>query len=163
MTFFRVLVTGSRSWKDTDAMFTALDALAQSAARTGFAGMTVVHGAAKGADTTAGLWVVDRKRRGWRVGAEPHPVRGADWRRHGNLAGHRRNARMVELGADVCLAFINPCEKEKCRRPRPHGTHGAEHCADLAEAEGIHTERIMPRSAAPTEDSRYSDNPPEEA
>lgn len=144
MTHMRVLVTGSRSWGDIDAVHTALDALAQSAAQSGYSGLTVVHGGAKGADTTAGLWVVDRKRRGWRVTAEPHPVSGADWREHGNLAGHRRNARMVDLGADVCLAFINPCEREKCRRPRPHGTHGTVQCAELAEAEGIRTERFVP-------------------
>lgn len=142
MTHLRVLVTGSRSWRDIEAVHTALDALARSAARSGFAGLTVVHGGAKGADRTAALWVTSRQREGWPVAAEPHPVSGAEWREQGNAAGMRRNARMVDLGADCCLAFINPCEKEKCRRPRPHGTHGTVQCADLAEAEGIRTERV---------------------
>lgn len=148
MTHMRVLVTGSRSWKDTEAIHTALDALARSAAQSGYGGLTVVHGGAKGADTTAALWVAERRRQGWReIAAEAHPVSGAEWREQGNAAGLRRNARMVDLGADCCLAFINPCEKEKCRRPRPHGTHGTEQCVELAEAEGIRVVRITPRPA----------------
>jgi hypothetical protein len=53
---------------------------------------------------------------------EPHP---ADWKRHGRAAGPIRNAEMVALGADVCLALpigLSP------------GTRG---CIDLAEAAGI--------------------------
>jgi hypothetical protein len=146
---FRVLVTGSRSWKDTEAVHTALDAMAHAAARSGYDGLTVVHGGAKGADTSAALWVTDGKRRGWPVAAEPHPVSGADWKQYGNGAGMRRNREMVRLGADACLAFINPCEVDRCRRARPHGTHGATDCADLAEASDIHTVRITPRTDSP--------------
>ncbi len=163
MTHMRVLVTGSRSWKDTEAIHQALDAVADGARQGGYSGVTVVHGGAKGADTTAALWVSLRRRQGWPVEGEPHPVAGREWREHGNLAGHRRNQRMVELGADVCLAFINPCESPKCRRPRPHGTHGTEHCADLAEAEGIRVVRITPRPLHLTESGEYADNPPEVA
>ena len=142
----RVLVTGSRSWKDTDAVHTALDALAQSAAQVGYDGIAIVHGGAKGADTSAGLWASDRKRRGWPVTAEVHP---AGWRQYGPAAGMRRNREMVQLGADACLAFLNICESDRCRRPRPHHTHGASGCADLAEAADIHTVRITPRPDSP--------------
>ncbi len=147
MTHMRILITGSRSWTDTTAVHTALDELARAARQAGYDGVTVVHGGAMGADQSAALWVAGRQRRGWPVTAEAHPVRGEDWRRHGVQAGHRRNAVMVELGADVCLAFVNPCERERCMRPKPHGTHGTTQCADLAEAEGIRTVRIVPRPA----------------
>jgi YspA, cpYpsA-related SLOG family len=69
---------------------------------------------------------------------EPHP---ADWDQYGKSAGPRRNAEMVDLGADVCLAFIGPCTKGECHTPGPHGSHGATHCADLAEKAGIPVER----------------------
>lgn len=163
MTHMRVLITGSRSWRDTEAVHTALDALARSAAQSGYSGLTVVHGGAKGADRTAALWVTSRQREGWPVEGESHPVSGREWREHGNLAGHRRNARMVEAGADVCLAFVNPCESERCRRPRPHGTHGTVQCAELAEAEGIRLVRITPRAGGLTGSGEYADSPPEVA
>ena len=44
---------------------------------------------------------------------------------------------MVTLGAGLCLAWIMPCVKPYCRRPDPHGSHGATHCADLAGKAGI--------------------------
>ncbi|MEO3922676.1 DUF2493 domain-containing protein [Micromonosporaceae bacterium B7E4] len=145
MTHFRVIVTGSRSWKDFDAVTTALDEMARAARQAGYSGVTVVHGGAKGADTSAGLWASDRARCGWPVVAEVYAVAGEDWRRHGQRAGHLRNQRMVELGADVCLAFQNPCESEKCRRPRPHGTHGTADCIERCEAEGIRVVSFGPR------------------
>lgn len=59
--------------------------------------MTVVHGAAEGADTLAGQVAHGY---GWTV--ERHPV---DWKQHRRAGGPRRNAEMVAAGADLCLVF----------------------------------------------------------
>lgn len=84
---------------------------------------------------------------------EPHP---AKWHEHGDdcptwcrpkrvcvLAGPRRDRFMVGLGANVCLAFIAPCISRKCRRKDLHGSHGATGTADMAQAAGIDTRRIL--------------------
>lgn len=54
----------------------------------------------------------------------------ANWHIEGRPAGLLRNARMVALGADVCLAYIH------------NRSRGATHCADLAEKAGIPTWRF---------------------
>lgn len=119
---FRVLVTGSRSWSDEQ---TIRDALAAIISRHGPESVTVVHGACpKGADALA-----DRIVTSWGGGltVERHP---ADWNgpaRRG--AGFARNAEMVRLGADICIAFILD------------GSRGATHAADLAEKAGIPVRR----------------------
>lgn len=84
--------------------------------------MVVVHGhCPTGADAIADVWCLRKD-----VRLERHP---ADWKRWGKAAGPKRNEEMVELGADVCLAFI----KNKSK--------GATHCSDLAEAADITTVR----------------------
>jgi hypothetical protein len=139
---FRVLVTGSRTWTDREAVHTVLDAMARSAAESGFGGLVVVHGKAGGLDSLADEWAVDRQGRGWRVAPERHP---ADWKKRGrSRAGFIRNAQMVRRGADVCFAFINPCTEEKCKESEPHGTHGATNCVELAERAGIDVVPIWP-------------------
>jgi hypothetical protein len=115
----RILVTGSRTWDDGYAIITALLDCQPPDSR---AIPVVIHGNAEGADRLAD----DLARElGW--GVEPHP---ADWKRYGKSAGPRRNAEMVALGADVCLAFIKG------------GSRGAANCADLAEKAGIKTLRF---------------------
>jgi hypothetical protein len=117
MTSFRALVTGSRTWSDRQAI---LNALREHASQPG---LVVVHGACpKGADALA-----DELAREYGVQVERHP---ADWGAHGRAAGFVRNAKMVGLGADVCLAFIH------------NGSKGATMTADLAEKAGIPTWRF---------------------
>jgi hypothetical protein len=156
---YRVLVTSSRSWTaktrtaDGLTLDDVLDAVAADAARGGYVGLRVVHGACypradeagrrpdESGDWLAELWVRDRQWRGWPVMAERHP---AAWKKYLKTAGFRRNADMVALGANRCVALIDACQKHPCEEPQPCGTHGATHCADLAEQAGIPTERCYP-------------------
>jgi hypothetical protein len=123
---YRVLVTGSRGWHDETAVHHALQTL-----RGKHGPLTIVHGACpSGADYMAQTFAVGKPD----VTVERHP---ADWKRRGPKAGPERNAHMVQLGADACLAFIGPCTSPRCSRPGRHDSHGATGCADLAEAHGI--------------------------
>ena len=63
-------------------------------------GVVLVHGACpRGADAIAAAYAA--RTPGYQI--EAHP---ADWHRYGRAAGHRRNAEMITLGADGCVAFI---------------------------------------------------------
>lgn len=115
----RVLVTGSRTWRQASVIFDALDS-----AYTG--AMIVVHGACpNGADVIADMWTRMRHRQGWNVAVERHP---ADWDTHGKKAGILRNGEMVAADIDLCLAFIRD------------NSPGASHCARIAEEAGITTQ-----------------------
>jgi YspA, cpYpsA-related SLOG family len=144
---FRVLVTGSRDWGNSIMIRAELDAVCDAVLERPGGSLVpciLVHGACpSGADAMVSAWCRDRAHAlPWYLREEPHP---ADWRPDGVLdkaAGFRRNAHMVSLGASVMLAFIMPCADLKCRRPGAHGSHGASHCAQLAEASGILTRRF---------------------
>jgi hypothetical protein len=120
---YRVLITGSRDWTDHDVVRDAL-----TTAIYQHIPAVIVHGACpSGADAMASWWV--RRYQFLGVTEEQHP---AQWRAGGRLdrgAGFRRNAEMVALGADVCLAFIRT------------GSRGASHTARLAEEAGIPVRR----------------------
>lgn len=115
----RILVTGSRNWTDADAVYRALFE-ARMRARIGEP-VVIVHGhCPTGADRFADQWAtqcVDPD-----VTVERHP---ADWAGRGKAAGPARNQRMVDAGADVCLAFPLP------------GSRGTWHCVQAAERAGI--------------------------
>lgn len=122
---YRILVTGSREFDDYKTVCCALgDAMRHLMATTRpFPRMVVVHGAARGADTLA-----EQAARAFGMDVEPHP---ADWG-YGRNAGFIRNAEMVSLGADLCLAFYK----------QGAGNKGTDHCAKLAEKAGIPVRRI---------------------
>lgn len=116
----RILITGSRTWTDKEAISNAIREAWLTHGRP--YGTIVVHGGARGADYLAG---VAAKRQGFEV--EVHPVTDEDWTRYGRKAGHLRNAGMVLAGADICLAFIR------------NESAGATGCASMARNAGIPT------------------------
>lgn len=119
----RVLVTGSRS-KELPAsrvhrVLTKVDGLAQE----GHVKPTLVVGCCPtGADAHALAYALEH---GWNV--ERY---SANWRRDGERAGPDRNQRMVDSGADVCIAF-----------PMPE-SRGTWDCIRRARAAGIFVEII---------------------
>lgn len=116
----RLLVTGSRDWADHATLTTALHRAWIDLGR--HPGTVLVTGACPtGADAHAETC--------WAAHALPIERHPAQWGRHGRGAGPLRNQAMVDLGADLCLAFI-----------RNH-SRGATGCADLAERAGIPTRR----------------------
>lgn len=129
-TAVRVLVTGSRQWANPNAVNWALSAVKTVLARDPLLpGMVVVHGGADGADTCAENWVATTSNRPIVVTTECHP---ADWRRNGRAAGLIRNQRMVNLGADLCLAFFWDGA----------GNRGTADCTERADLAAIPTRRI---------------------
>ena len=128
MANMRVLVTGSRSWGDREAVWNALSESADINA-------TVVHGdCPTGADYLAKAWAKTQPD----ITEEVYP---ADWSK-GRSAGPERNAYMVSLGADVCLAFLSACTSPRCKRTGAHPSHGASGTAYMAEKAGIPTKRF---------------------
>lgn len=134
----RILVTGSRDWDDLELLNKQL-ATAWWDLGAGRDLILVSGHCETGADALAeASWTANR------LTVEPHP---ADWptcaanckpghsktRRDGTAycpsAGHRRNAEMVALGADLCLVFIR------------NSSPGATGCAALAEKAGIPVRR----------------------
>jgi hypothetical protein len=112
----RVLVTGSRDWSRDETVRAAISEVHYFDAKN--EAITLVSGhCPTGADVMAERWA---RRFGWTV--EEHP---AHWRVYGKRAGFQRNAEMVGLGADVCLAF------------QRDGSKGTQHTIDLCRAAGI--------------------------
>ncbi|MFI6496874.1 DUF2493 domain-containing protein [Nonomuraea typhae] len=117
---FRVLVTGSRSWTDEGVIHDALSGLHFKHGSP----ITLVHGACpRGADAIADYWaelrnsgeftpvIVERHPADWDAPCGPvcrtsHRRRRDDGSSYCPMAGLVRNQRMVDLGADVALAFI---------------------------------------------------------
>ena len=106
----RIIVCGSRDWRDYETIRRVLDDLLDT--RGPF---TLVHGACPaGADSIARAWGVGL------VQLEAHP---ADWSA-GKGAGPERNELMASLGADLLLAFWDGRSrgtKDMIRRGVAHG------------------------------------------
>ena len=93
----RILITGSRNWTDWVSVDEAILEAVRNAAPNFDIPVTIVHGGCSGADDIAG-----QVAEFYAFEQEVHP---ADWNTHGKAAGPIRNQEMVDLGADICLAF----------------------------------------------------------
>jgi hypothetical protein len=96
----RVLVCGGRDYRDVDAVFNRLDALAEVNAENplGAVDLTIIHGGATGADMIADDWAVAN----WARIVEFK----ANWKKHDKSAGPIRNTLMLDEGRpDLVLAF----------------------------------------------------------
>lgn len=114
---FRLLITGSRTWSDVAVIEREFEVVAKHEGSA----VVLVSGGAKGADTLCEQiaerhgWVVERHLPDWSVGKR---------------AGFDRNRKMVDLGADMCLAFIKD------------DSAGASQCSRIAKEAQIPTRAI---------------------
>lgn len=151
----RVIVTGSREWTDIQLIGKALQECVTSL-KDGDR-LTVVHGGARGADRLAGNWTAWAHKNKMPVQRpEIHLARWANPCRRDDrcspghrrvdpetkvstcpTAGYYRNEDMVNLGADMLLAFLLPCKDSRCRKRGPHPTHGSDQCVHYARLKGI--------------------------
>ena len=92
---FRVLVTGSRNWTNRAAITSAL--LGVESLEGWDVDTVVIMGDAQGADDMARQAAISL---GYSV-----EVHKASWHKYGKRAGPDRNQRMVNAGANLCLAF----------------------------------------------------------
>lgn len=100
MSVIRLLVCGGREYSDLDRLESTLDAVHRKHSIE-----VVIHGAAAGADTLAGLWAISR--------GVPIRVFEADWS-IGKAGGPLRNGRMLEEGRPTHgIAFPTPGAKNK--------------------------------------------------
>ena len=91
---FYVVICGSRSFNDYAALKEFCDYILSNTTKTYF--ITVISGAAKGADTLGERYAEEK---GYTCKQFP-----ADWGAHGRAAGFRRNEQMLEQ-ADGVIAF----------------------------------------------------------
>lgn len=86
----RVIVCGSRTWAHEDEVYRVLGEFDRT-------GLTIIQGGARGADRMAHHWASQNE-----VKCEEYP---AEWDKHGRSAGPIRNRAMLDLGADLVIAF----------------------------------------------------------
>ncbi len=115
----RIIICGSRDWDDAYPITHFLDFYRQHGWPH-----TIVHGGARGADQLAGTLA-----RGMGFEVEEHK---ADWTGRGRTAGHERNRLMLDLGADLVVAFKNNFDGSMTRG-------GTENMVRIAMEAGVRT------------------------
>lgn len=126
----RILITGSRDFPDYNTVMRGLSVAIEdlSVIDPNDRDIIIVHGAATGADTMAGDFVRHARAFlsgiGYTIREERHP---AEWDKFGKAAGPIRNQAMVDLGADICVAFFKVGALNK----------GTKHCSGAAKKAGI--------------------------
>ncbi len=128
--YMRILVAGDRNWVCRDLAKSVIERLIARYGRD----LVIVHGAATGVDTAFSDAARDAG-----LNVEPHEVTGVDWNYYGERAGPLRNAKMVQLGADLCIAVHRNLR----------ASHGTKDCATRAIAAGIPTFIVGSDDGAP--------------
>lgn len=130
----RILITGSRVWPHEKAIGAAISSfivngLGMLPGIDDLCDIVIVHGdCPTGADHFADKWAEDHIiPEGGAI--ERHP---ANWPRYRRGAGPKRNQHMVDLGANVCLAFPMP------------GGRGTQDCMRRARKAGIPVIQFKP-------------------
>lgn len=116
----RILVTGSRSWKNLTIIKEAI--LTETGPRLGWD--LVIHGDARGADIAAELICHN-------FGIHTAPI-AARWDSHGRSAGPIRNRVMLDLKPEIVLAFHEDFENSL----------GTKDCVEEALRRGIRVRRF---------------------
>ena len=110
----RILVCGGRDYNDYEKVCWALSPYLNTEEPEI---TTIIHGAARGADSLADRWATEHK-----VPVERYP---ADWAKYGKRAGYIRNVQMLNEGKpDTVIAFP--------------GGKGTEMMIKLARAANVH-------------------------
>lgn len=110
----RILVCGGRDFSDSNLVSKVLNEYQSH-------NPTIIHGAAKGADSLANYWALDNADH-----IEAYP---ADWNKYGKRAGYIRNVQMLNEGKpDLVIAFP--------------GGKGTQMMINLAEGAGIPVVKI---------------------
>jgi hypothetical protein len=103
------LVCGGRDFQNRDAVYVALDSLHRK-----YENLSLIHGAARGADTLAHEWAI--------LNECPVIAVPAKWSTHGNSAGPRRNALMLHYLPDGVVAFAGGSgTADMCRQAEAAG------------------------------------------
>jgi hypothetical protein len=120
---YRILVTGWRHWPREAAWYVHRELHTTVAPLLGGVPIIVVDGWCPygGVDLYAHEWAVSR------YGEQASERHEAQWGPRGRLLGPERNTKMVNLGADICLAFPGP------------NSRGTVDCVNKAKAAGIFT------------------------
>lgn len=112
-----VIFFGSRGWTDYSTIFWRMALLPK--------GTVIRHGAARGADSLA-----SRAAKALGLKEDPFPMSDEEWRTIGYGAGHRRNERMANKGAELAIGF------------RAEGkSNGTDGMSDYCEKVGIPVEK----------------------
>ena len=115
----RSLYAGSRDFTDYHLILHTMREQLHRCWTTG-ENLTIIHGAAQGADLLAAQAAAALG-----LEAEPHP---AQWQEYGRKAGPIRNREMLESGIDNAHAFISkPLEESK----------GTQHMVKIARKAGV--------------------------
>ena len=112
----RILVCGDRNWNDQVRITSRLAKLGH--------GHVIVHGAARGADTMAGVAASSLD-----MSVDVYP---ADWNKFGRSAGPIRNRQMLDTKPDLVIAF----------HPNIEASKGTKDCVNEARRRGIPVEVI---------------------